>query len=122
MSTSTHAVTLENFDDTIENQQIVVLNFWAKWCGPCKTLSPIFEELAHHHPDIFFGKVDIEEAKDLAEAFQVRSVPTLMAFKQGELVFEKGGLPNPDQLLQLLENLRTMTPTPLEELPPEEEP
>jgi thioredoxin len=91
---------------------MVLLDFWADWCQPCKMLSPVFEEMARHHPDIFFGKVNTELAQDLAEAFQVRSVPTLMAFKKGELVFEQAGLPTPAQLESLLDGLRKLEPEP----------
>lgn len=115
----THAVTMANIDDVIEKNEMVILDFWATWCQPCKVLSPLFEELAKHHPDIFFGKVNTEEAEDLAQAFQIRSVPTLMAFKRGQLVFEQPGLPPPPQLVQMLETLRTIEP---EALVDEEEP
>jgi thioredoxin len=109
----THAVTSTNFDDIVEKNELVLLDFWAAWCQPCKMLGPVFEEMAKHHPDIFFGKVDTEESKDLAGAFQVRSVPTLMAFKKGELVFEQSGLPTPVQLEQLVHTLRNLEPTPI---------
>jgi len=109
----THAVTLELFDDIIDKHEMVLLDFWAAWCGPCKMLSPVFEEMAKHHPDIYFGKVNTEEAVDLAQAFQVKSVPTLMAFKQGQLVFEQAGLPTPAQLEQLVEGLRQVELAPI---------
>jgi thioredoxin len=109
----THAVTSLNFDDIVEKNEIVLLDFWAVWCQPCKMLSPVFEEMAKHHTDIFFGKVDTEESKDLAGAFHVRSVPTLMAFKKGELVFEQSGLPTPAQLEQLVHTLRNLEPQPI---------
>jgi thioredoxin len=123
MNESTHPVTMRDFETIIDTQPMVILDFWANWCAPCKMLNPIFEELAKHNTDIYFGKVDIESAKDLAEAFQVRSVPTLMAFKNGELVFEKSGLLLPQQISELLEQLRTMVPVASEEiLEPEQEP
>lgn len=100
-------VTMQNFESTIDAHPLVLLDFWAGWCGPCKTLAPAFEQLAEAHPDILFGKVDIEAATDLAEAFQVRTVPTLMGFRAGELVFEVSGLPLPNQLLDLIEKLRS---------------
>ncbi|MGZ3651819.1 MAG: thioredoxin [Bdellovibrionota bacterium] len=108
----THPVTMQTFDDVIEQNEMVLLDFWAGWCQPCKMLAPVFEELAKHNTDIYFGKVNTEECQDLAGAFQVRSIPTLMAFKKGELVFEQPGLPTPAQLSQLLEGLRKLVPQP----------
>src|SRR3989344_6305653 len=104
---STHEISMQNFEDAIEKNSLVLLDFWAEWCGPCKTLGPVFETLAADNPDIYFGKVDVEKATDLAEAFHVRGVPTLMGFHGGELVFELSGLPPPEKLLALLETLRT---------------
>jgi thioredoxin len=105
---TTHPVTMSNFEEIVEKHELVVLDFWAEWCQPCKLLGPVFEELAAHNTDIFFGKVNTEQSQDLAQAFQVRSIPTLMAFKKGELVFEKSGLPPPQVLQELLEHLRTL--------------
>ena len=115
----THNVTMQNFDDIVETNDMVLLDFWAEWCQPCKILLPVFEELAKHNKDIFFGKVNTEQSQDLAQAFQVRSIPTLMAFKKGALVFEQSGLLTPPQLSQLLDGLRKMVPAPaaLEEDP-----
>lgn len=103
-------VTMENFDSVIEQNSMVILDFWASWCGPCKTLAPVFEELAKHNPDVFFGKVNTEEAVELAQAFQVRSIPTIMAFKGGELIFEQAGLLPPQGFMTLLEQIRTHVP------------
>lgn len=105
---STSNVTMQSFEETVEKHEMVLLDFWAGWCKPCQTFLPVFEEMAKHNPDIHFGKVNIEENKDLAEAFQVRSVPFLMAFKKGELVFEGAGLVPPPQLEQLLQRLREL--------------
>jgi thioredoxin len=101
------AVTMENFDDVMDSHPLVVLDFWASWCGPCKTFAPVFETLAEHHSDIFFGTVDTEKAQDLAQAFQVRSVPTVLAFKNGDLIFEKSGLLPPHALERLITDLRS---------------
>ncbi len=119
-----HPVRMANFDDVIDGHEIVLLDFWASWCQPCKILGPLFEELAAQNTDIFFGKVSIEEDKDLAEAFHVKSVPTIMAFKKGQLVFEQAGLPQPAMFVQLVEKLRALEVPPEEEMPAgtEEEP
>jgi thioredoxin len=102
----TQQVTMENFDDVMEQNPLVVLDFWAEWCQPCKVFGPIFEQLAELNPDVFFGKVNTELSLDLAQAFQVRSIPTLMAFKDGDLVFEKSGLIPPRDIEAMLELLR----------------
>lgn len=113
-----HNVTMANFEEVVEKHEMVLLDFWADWCQPCKLLGPVIEELSAHHPDIFFGKVNTEQSQDLAEAFQIRSIPVLMAFKKGELVFEKAGLPPPAALEKLIHELRTAEVMPSEEEQP----
>lgn len=99
-------INLQNFEATVDSNPIVILDFWAEWCGPCKTFGPIFDHMAETHTDVFFGKVNTEESKDLAEAFQIRSIPTLMAFIKGELVFEQAGLVPPQIFEQLIGKLK----------------
>ncbi|MDH2456883.1 thioredoxin [Corynebacterium bovis] len=91
---STTTVTGENFQQIIEGEGITLLDFWAEWCGPCKRFAPVFEKAAENHPDHTFGKIDTEENQDLAGALQIQSIPTLMIFRDGVLVFrEAGALP-----------------------------
>ncbi len=80
-----------NLDDTIANNEMVLLDFWAEWCGPCRMFGPIFEEASEKHGNIVFGKVDTEAERELAAAAGIASIPTLMAFKKGHLVFSQAG-------------------------------
>lgn len=102
----THEVTMQVFEEIIDQKPIVILDFWAEWCGPCKVFAPIFEKLAETYPEIYFGKVNTEIATDLSEAFQIRSIPTIMAFKNGELVFEQAGVLPAQHFEQLINHLQ----------------
>ena len=80
-----------NFSATVSADGIVLVDFWASWCGPCRMFAPIFEEASNKHPGIVFGKVDTEAEPELAAAFQISSIPTLMAFRDQVLVFSQPG-------------------------------
>ena len=87
-------ITEPNFAETIENNQLVLLDFWAEWCGPCKAYGPVYERISEEFPDVVFGKIDTEEQQALAGMFGIRSIPTTMAFKEGIGVFmQPGALP-----------------------------
>lgn len=81
----------ENFERTVTSNEIVFVDFWASWCGPCRMFAPVYERAAAAHPDIVFGKVNTEAEQALAAAAQITSIPTLMAFKGGTLVFSQPG-------------------------------
>jgi len=83
-------LTKENFNATVE-KGIVFLDFWAPWCGPCKFFKPIFEEAAKKHPDAVFGKINTQEQPELAETFQIRSIPTLMVIRDGIALYQEAG-------------------------------
>ena len=98
----------ENFEETVKNNNIVFVDFWASWCGPCKSFAPIYEEISEKYPDILFGKVNTEEQQELASHFQIRSIPTIMAIKETVIVFSQpGALPagSFDELVQKLADL-----------------
>lgn len=85
-------LTAEEFESTIENNEMVILDFWAEWCGPCKQFGPIFEAVSEKHPDIVFAKVNVEEQQELAGMFQVRSIPTLVFMREKIVVYSNPGL------------------------------
>jgi thioredoxin 1 len=98
----------ENFEATVTKQGIVMLDWWAAWCGPCRAFAPIFEKASEQHADITFGKIDTDAQPDLAGMFQIRSIPTLMVFRDGVLLFEQAGaLPAP-ALEELLQKVRAL--------------
>jgi thioredoxin 1 len=93
---STINLTADDFEKTVTESDILLVDFWAEWCGPCKQFGPVYEEASKQNPDIKFGKIDTEAEQALASAAGITSIPTLMAFREGVLVFaQPGALPAP---------------------------
>ncbi len=105
---ATVALTTDTFTDTVSREGIVLVDWWAAWCGPCRMFGPVFERASDNHPDITFGKVDTEAEQEIALAARISSIPTLMAFRDGVLVFaQPGALPAAalDQVIKAVRDL-----------------
>ncbi len=84
-------LTRENFEQTVNDNPIVIVDFWAPWCGPCRGFAPVFEKASESHPDVVFAKVNSDEQQELAGAFNIRSIPTLMVFREKVILFQQAG-------------------------------
>ena len=101
-------LTQTNLDDTINKNDIVVIDFWAPWCGPCQTFKPIFEQAAEKHEDAVFASCNTEEQSELAAMFQIQSIPTLVVFREGIGIFGQPGMLPAEALDELMDKVREL--------------
>ena len=104
----TKEITHENFRETVEKDGIVLLDWWASWCGPCRMFAPTFEQASDKHPDVTFGKVDTEAQQELAGAFQIMSIPTLMVFRDRVLLYSQPGALPAEALEQIIAKVKQL--------------
>lgn len=95
-------ITKDNFEETISNNDIVMVDFWAPWCGPCKSFAPIYEAVSEKHDDVVFAKVNTEDEQELAASFQIRSIPTLMILREKVVVFSQAGMLPENALAEII--------------------
>ena len=101
-------LTAETFEKTLTESNILLVDWWAEWCGPCKMFGPTYEKASEQHPDIVFGKVDTEANQQLAGSAGIQSIPTLMAFKENILIFSQAGALPPAQLEELIQAVKAV--------------
>jgi thioredoxin 1 len=104
----TTEITKDTFNDTINTNNIVLVDWWAEWCGPCRSFAPVFEEASEQHADIVFGKVDTETQPELAAMARITSIPTIMAFREGILIFSQAGALPAKSLEELIGKVREL--------------
>lgn len=101
-------LTHDNFQQTIEDNDIVIIDFWASWCGPCQSFAPVFDAASEQHTDVTFAKVNTEEERELAGSFQIRSIPTLMIIRENVVIFSQAGALPPAALEEVLQKAKAL--------------
>ena len=105
---ATIELTKDNFDATINGGKTVIIDFWAPWCGPCRGFAPVFEKASEAHPDVVFAKINSDEQQELAGAFNIRSIPTLMVFREKVILFQQAGALPGQALEQVLTQAKSL--------------
>ena len=105
---ATVELTQENFEQTVNGNAMVIIDFWAPWCGPCKGFAPVYEKASGAHPDVVFAKVNTDEQQELAGSFGIRSIPTLMVFREKVILFQQPGAMPGNALEQVITQAKTL--------------
>lgn len=105
---ATRELTTKDFNETLDNNDIVIVDFWAEWCGPCKQFAPIFEKASEEFPDVIFAKVNTEEQHALAMEYNVHSIPTVMVVRQGVILLNQGGMLPEDAFGKLINHVKEL--------------